>query len=82
MKCPTNTVIGQDAKKCPECGAKIKMITSENGSLIPVNDKYVHIWRASSKHTDHVYENISGFMAHSYTCSAKDKFRNTRGKKD
>ena len=80
--CKPNTVISKDAKKCPDCGAKIKMINSESGSMIAVDNSYISVWTAvSNGHNGNAYKIGSALRAHSNTCVAKNKFRKPKERK-
>lgn len=61
--------------KCIDCGQRLRIITSINGSQIPVNYVYAGVWVADADRKSGRYVHKSGFMPHHKTCKAKERYR-------
>lgn len=56
--------------KCPHCGQRVKIITSQNGSKIPVNWTADFLWFHEDDETQEGFHKVKwGYRTHYKTCS-------------
>jgi len=63
----------KEVKTCPECGARVRFITTENGSNIPVDLTPVVLWVHKGNYPAPIYHNKAGLRSHMYSCTGRNK---------